>query len=237
MTGRDLITGSLRLIGAVAPGEGLDAAEAVDGLSALNSLIDSLSNESLLIYAVTREASITLVAGTSGYTLGTSGDLANRPMSIESALLRVTNQTPALELPIKMLSQSEWASINLKGIQSDYPLYAYEDGGYPLRTVNLYPVPSAAYELVLFTKRPLTQIATIDDVISLPPGYERMLRYNLAIDLAPEYGRPVSQEVDRTASESKASLKRTNYKPNYLRINDVPSDHKSSFNILTGDYE
>lgn len=233
MTGRDLLSGSLRLIGALASGEILSADGATDGLNALNSLIDGLSNEGLLIYSETRETPITLIPGTATYTLGAGGSVTNRPMKIDSALLRDQSTTPAIEYPVRILSISEWSSIPSKDLQSTYPTDLYDDGGYPQRTITVYPVPSAANKLVLFTKDPLSQVA-LDTLISLPPGYERMLKYNLAMELAPEYGRPTPAEVVQIATESKAAIKRTNMRPSYLRIVDLPTGQRP-FNIYKGD--
>lgn len=234
MTARELVTSSLRLIGAIAPGDSIAASEAVDGLSTLNALIDSLSNENLLIHVVTRETSIALNPPVAEYTIGTGGSLTTRPIKIEYATIQESGLT--VEHPLKMLSLSEWVNIRDKDTQSSIPHSIYEDGGFPLRTVHLYPAPSVAHDLNLYTSRPLTQLTTLDTSLSLPPGYERMLRYNLAIDLAPEYGRSVSAEIAKAASESKDAIKRTNYKPSYLRCDEALLG-RGSFNILTGDSE
>ena len=83
MTGRDLVSASLRLIGVVASGETPASSEATDGLSALNLLISSWSTDGLLIYAITAETPLTLTAGDGSYTMGTSGDFTNRPQDQE----------------------------------------------------------------------------------------------------------------------------------------------------------
>jgi hypothetical protein len=233
MTGRDLVSASLRLIGVLAPGESLPAQEATDGLSTLNRMLGSLSNEGLAIHAITEESPLTLTAGDGSVTLGTSGDITTRPISIEKALIRDGSQ----DYPVRILSLEEYASISNKSLQSNYPEALYDDGAYPQRTVKLYPVPSAANSLVLFTKRALTEIATLDTSISLPPGYERMLVFNLALDLAPEYGRPVPDMVMVMAAESKANLKRTNHRASYLKVDNALRPHGGSFNIQTGGNE
>jgi hypothetical protein len=232
MTGRDLVSATLRLIGASAPGESIAASEASDGLSSLNRMLDSWSNEGLLLYAVTKESAITLIPGTSTYTLGTGGDITTRPMSLTTAKYRDgSNQ----EYNLQILTAAEYADIPNKNLQS-IPTSLYDSGSYPQRSIVLYPVPSASGSLDLYTNRPLTAL-TLDDDISLPPGYEEALVYNGAIRLAPEYGRAVSQEIAMVATESKASLKRTNYRAGTLKINDIPAGRRRLFNITTGGYE
>lgn len=230
MTGRDLVTASLRLIGAVAPGESIAASEATDGLATINRMIDSWSNEGLLINAINQETPLTLTAGDGTITLGTSGDIANRPMSIESALIR----DGSTDHQIQFLSLQEFSSIQNKNLQTTYPGYAYDDGGYPLRTITLYPVPSADHSLVLFTKRSITQISTLDTVISLPPGYERALVYNGAIELCADYGRTPSEMVFNIANESKASIKRSNHRPSFLRVDSALLSSGSDFDFESG---
>lgn len=231
MTGRDLVSASLRLIGALAPGESLAAQEATDGLAALNRMISGWSTEGLIIFALTAETPLTLTPGDGTVTLGASGDIATRPQSIEAALIR----DGTIDLPpLRILSLAEYAAIPDKSTQATYPIALYDDGGYPQRTIALYPVPSAAKQLVLFTKRALTQIATLDTSLSLPPGYERALVFNGAIELAPEYGKTVDATVDRTATDSKAGIKRQNHRPSYLQSDPALLDQGNRFNIFTG---
>lgn len=231
MTGREMITGALRLIGAIAPGEALQSSEASDGLATLNAMLGSWSNEGLLIHGVTEESPLTLTPGDATVTLGTSGDITTRPMEIKKALIR----DGSTDYPVRMLTASEYADIKNKTLRA-IPHSAYDDGGYPLRTLKLFPVPSAANSLVLFTKRQLTEIASLSTSISLPPGYDEAIKYNLAIRLAPEYGRTVAGEVALIAVESKASIKRSNHKPGFLKV-DSAVRARGGFNIITGENE
>jgi hypothetical protein len=235
MTGRDALSASLRLIGAIAPGESPASQEATDGLATFNRMIDSWSTEGLVIYATTAETPLTLTPGDDSVTMGAAGDITTRPMAIEKAIIRDgTLDFP----PMELLTLDEYAAIPDKTLQSTYPLALYDDGGFPQRTLKLYPVPNAANSLVLYTKRALTQIATLDTALSLPPGYERALIYNGALELAPEYGKAVPDAVAMVAQDSKAAIKRANEKPRYLRCDDIPAGVARSgrYNIFTGGY-
>lgn len=235
MTGRDLISASLRLIGAIAPGETPSASELTDGLASINRMVDSWTNDNLLIYSEVNEQ-FPIVAGVQSYTMGPTGTFNTiRPGEITRVLLRVETSTPAIEYPVDILSGREWASILQKEITSKIPNSVYIEGTYPLETLLIYPIPSVAYKLVIYSMKPIATIATIDTIISLPPGYEQALVFNGAVQLAPEYGRAVSQEIAMTATESKASIKRRNYKPSYLRV-DNSLITRGSFNIYTGEF-
>jgi hypothetical protein len=222
MTGREWIAAALRKIGVIASGDALGADEATDGLAEGNRMLSSWSTEGLIIHAITEESPLTLTAGDATVTLGASGDITTRPISIEKAIIRDGSFDTS---PLRQLTVDEYAAISDKSTQSTYPYSFYDDGGYPQRTLKLYPVPSAAKSLILWTKRPLTQISTLDTSISLPDGGEDMLVYGLAVRLAPEYGKAVPDAVAMIAQESKANFKRANHRPAYLKITDIPAGH------------
>lgn len=234
-TARDIISASLKLIGAIAPGEAPTAAEAVDGLASLNRMIDSWSNEDLLIYAITRDE-FTLTPNQQRYTYGTGGNFnATRPMEIQEVRLRVDISTPSIEYPVRILTLEEWAAIYQKDMTSTIPYAIFAEGTYPLDAINVYPVPSTAYKLVFFTLKPISNIDTLDTVLSLPKGYEEAIVYNYAMRAAPEYGRQTPQEVAMIGVQSKGNLKRTNYRTELLRVDDALIGN-STFNIYTGEY-
>lgn len=236
MTGRELVTAILKKIGAASPGESISDADAQDGLAEINRMISSWSNERLLIYSVTEET-FALVAGTAAYTLGSGADFdSSRPQWIEKAVIRDTSVSPSLDFPVDIfLSVDQFSKIPSKGVTSPYPYAIYDDGGYPNRTLKFYPTPSAAYSFVLWSAKPISSIASLNTVLSLPPGYEDALVYNGAVRMAPDYGKMLDASVVSNAAESKAGIKRSNYRPHYLKINgDIPSQG-DSFNIYTGD--
>jgi hypothetical protein len=231
MTGRDAITAALKKIGALAPGESLDASEATDGLAELNRMLGAWGTQKLIIHAVTQESPLTLTAGDGTVTMGTSGDITTRPMAIEKAVIR----DGTTDYPVDLLTLEEYAGIADKSTQSTYPTALYDDGGYPQRTLTLYPVPSAAKSLVLWTKRALTSIASLDTSVSLPPGYDDAIVYNLAVRLAPEYGRPVDAVVMKLADDGIALIKRANHRPMLLTV-DSALRTPGRYDINTGGY-
>lgn len=234
MTGRELVTASLRLIGAIAPGETLEAQEATDGLSALNRMLGSWSTENLLAFKTVREE-FTLTTSDGIYSMGASGDFnTTRPIKIEKAMIEVQDVTPTAEYPVRIVTSLEWAAIESKDITSEIPYLLYAEGTYPTETINLYPVPTTAHKLVLYSTKALTEVATLDTALTFPPGYDRALIFNLAIDLAPEYGATVSEVVGMTAMESKAGLKRMNHKPRYLTVDNALIGSGDAFDITRG---
>lgn len=225
----------MRVVGILAEGEVPGANQMNDAFALFNDFIDSLSTESLVIYSKIREP-FNLVAGQQSYTFGIGGNFnSSRPQLIENAGIIAPGTNPATEVGMRIINKDEFAQIMLKSQQSTIPLFLYNDDQYPLANINLWPVPSAITQLILYSWKPLSQFATLDDVISLPPGYARMLRFNFAMELAPEYGKEISQSAMAIAVKSKANVKRMNIKPLYLKIDPALNTQARVFNWRTGE--
>jgi hypothetical protein len=234
MTPRDLIRRSFQALGVVAEGETPSAAQLNDAFSSLNDMLDSWSNEGLLIYQNSPQT-FPLVVGQSTYTIGTTGNFVTvRPMRIENARIQEVQSGLFTEFPVEIVTQDEWVGIPTKSVTTSLPQKLFAQGTYPLETISLWPVPSVANNLILWCWQPLTSFATVDTAISMPPGYQRALRTNLAIELAPEYGKQATPELSSAAMESKANIKRMNIK-DVILTSDFPSQHRKPFNYLTGE--
>lgn len=229
-TVRQLIEGSLRLIEEVGEGQSMTAQQGADGLFALIAMLDSWSIQPGMIFTETQE-DLTLTANDGEYTIGTGGDLnTTRPSKIMNASIVSGN----LIYPLELFSREQWASLGDLSI-SRIPEALYFDGNYPLATVRLYPKPSAAYTLRLFSQKPLTNFSALADSIAMPAGYERAMRYNLAVEFAPEFGKTASSTVKDIAFESKNAIESQNqYNDKNNMAVDAGLMSAGAFNILTG---
>jgi hypothetical protein len=241
VTVRDLIKGSLRLLGVLASGEEPTAEEATDALSALNSMIESWKNDSLLVYTVA-ERNFNLVANQKRYTIGPGGNWdMPRPARVEALNLIYTNTQPQpLVMPIRLLTLEQYNEIIVPDTTSDPAavMDCYIDGNYPLRNASFYLVPNASMAVTMYFWQSVDtfdgDIATaLNLVLALPPGYERALRFNLAVEMANEFGKEPMPSTSRNAVESKAVLKRINYRPRYLGTDPALSP-VGGFNYITG---
>jgi hypothetical protein len=232
---RDLIHQALRSIGVLAAGEVATASEAQDALDALNQLVAQMNNDSLLLYNVVEHV-FALVAGTQSYTIGTGGVFNTaRPLAIEQALLRDTAMSPPLDIAMGILTQEQWAGVSLKGLSLTYPLWVYLDLSYPLAHVIVWPIPDSGKQLVLWLQQPLTAFATLDDAVSLPNGYERLLRLSLAQELCLEYGRAIGPELAALVESARGNVKRANAKTPVLTCDTGTRQGRSKgFNIYVG---
>jgi len=207
-------------------------------LEALSGMIDSWSNDSLLIYTM-NPYTFNTVAGVQTYTLGPGGvwDI-ERPMKIAQANIHYTAAgSQPVDMPIALANDAQWASISVKSIQTSIPIVLYDNGNYPLRTIYIYPVPSQAQVLNLWLWQPLLNFVDLDEEVSFPPGYERAIRYCLAIEVSPEFGKNVSEPIISIAVSSKAELKSMNAVTQVQSFDKgVSSNTGTQFNWITGNF-
>lgn len=230
-----IIKRSLRLIGVLAAGESPSGEEQNDALQALNEFLGSLSNEKLMLYD-DNEEELQLVAGTQSYTIGSGGDFDTvRPMKITRARLKIVTQTPNYELPMSVATENEWASITQKTTSSKIVTHLYYDATYPLGTIEVYPNPSAAEKVIINSQKLIKSFSSASTTLNMPEGWEQMLAFNLAVILAPEYGRPVDPAVMNEAMRSKRALRMTNQKPLTMQNEVAAIIGKKSFNWLSGE--
>ncbi len=222
MDGNTLITGSMRLLGVYAPGETPTAADMQDGLSALNTMLDGWNAERLAIFTITR-SEFSLTVNQQVYTVGAGGDFnIARPARIERiSIISLNNPVQPLELPMEMLTFYGWQNIPVKDISSTLPLQVYDDGAFPLRNLSYWPIPSTAVDTALYYWTALGAFADLTTDYTFPPGYQEALQYNLAVRLAPIFGRSTPPEVVVIAESSKAKIKSMNIIPLNMRCDDA----------------
>jgi hypothetical protein len=206
-TALSMITRSARLAGFIGKGETLDSDEAADGLTALNVMLDSWQLERLFVYQIV-QGSYTWASGSSK-TIGSGGDFdTKRPDRIDSAFIVDSNsQWDPLEI---LKDRAQYDAIVTKTTQSSLSQYLFMDTAYPLGVLYLYPVPSVSLTLKLNTWQTLQSFSGLTTVLALPPGYQRAIEYNLALEYGPEYGVTIHSQVQAIAMQSKANIKNIN---------------------------
>lgn len=228
-TARDLIKGALKLIGVVAEGEAPSAGQQTDGLAVFNDMLDAWSIEDLIVYFKTTE-DFSLIPGQADYGMGPTGDFnTTRPLGIDG--VSIIDGTAEFQVEKRTLDQ--WMCIQNKTVQSTLPTKFYFNETFPLATISLWPVPSETKTIRVYSWKALTGLAAVGDTVSFPPGYAQALKYNLAVLLAPEYGRPIDQVVAGIALDSKANIKRKNIKTEVMGM-DSALRMRRRFNILRG---
>lgn len=206
-TAADLIRRSLKLLGVLAAGESLRAEDLADGLVELNLLLGTWANERLLVHG-TRRATYTLTASLSPHTIGASGTFATtRPLRIDA--VKVIPVGSEQEQPVDILTDGQYQDIGDKTLTSELPTDVWVEQTHPNAKLWLYPVPTTAATLVLYTWSRISEFLS-SDTVSLPDGYENALAHALAIQMAPMYGVEPSGTLQNNASNALAAIQRTN---------------------------
>lgn len=217
MTPLDIIKNARNLLNIDGLGMTVSAEEAKTGFSFLNMIISNWNIQGLVpYYNLTETFSIT--SSTYIYLVG-AGQTINttRPVKIVSVLIRDTENT---DHQCKIIENEQyWKEIVSKQSTSYYPEYVLYTPTYPYGELRFYPVPDQNLTLVLTQKVQLGAFSSMSEVISLPPGYELALVYNLAVKIAPQYGIPVNtgDTIFDEAARLLSDIKRQNMTPLFLK--------------------
>lgn len=217
MTFRELISGVLQDIGKLGVGDYLDDTDAEYCRVRANAWMNALAVESLLCFCVLR-TEVPLASGTPTYTIGTGGVInIPRPVRIEKAGLIVnTSATPPLEVEIDVITDQRWQLTPMKTLTGPLAQGVYYDKSFTAAGRGLiypHPIPTTATtKLVLYTEQKFSSFATLDTDYTFPDGYELFFRTNIAGEVAPGFGKTLTDEQKKMATRARAMVKRANIK-------------------------
>lgn len=234
-TAGDQINRALRLLGVLAEGETPSASVSQDSLTALNQMIDSWNTERLSVFA-TQDQVFNWPTNIITRTLGPTGDfVGNRPILIDDATYFRDPQTN-VSYGIKLINQQQYDGIAVKTVTSTYPQVMWVNMEYPNISMTIYPKPTRLLEWHFVSVEELSNPALLSTVLSFPPGYLRAFVYNLAMEIAPEFGVEPSPQVVRIAMTSKRNLKRINNPDDIMSMPYSLVATRQRFNIYAGNY-
>jgi hypothetical protein len=217
-----------------------------DAIPTLNRMIGLWNIDRLIIFGAAIDA-YTLVPGQKIYQIGPgAADFPNavRPTKISRANIIYNTVSPVVREPVRLLSDTEWAEVQLQDIPGTIPWALYLDDGVPFSTFYLYGQALAAYQLELYTWKQMSTFAAATDQAILPSGYEEAIVWNLAIRIAAMF--PTQQKIiakaDEFARQALAAIERINAVKPVMRC-DPAITHASGnrarsdyYAYLTGDF-
>ena len=234
-TAGDQINRSLRLLGILAEGETPSAAMSQDALIAMNQMIDSWNTERLSVFS-TQDQTFTWPASEITRTLGPSGNFVGlRPVLLDESTYYRDPGTN-VSFGIKFINQQQYNGIAVKTVTSTYPQVIFVNNTFPDITMTIYPRPTRDLEWHFVSVQELDQPATLATQLHFPPGYMRAFTYNLACEIAPEFGVDPSPQVQRIAMTSKRNLKRINNPDDVMSMPYAIVATRQRFNIYAGNY-
>jgi hypothetical protein len=234
-TAGDQINAALRLIGQLAEGETPSAATSQDALAAMNQMIDSWNTDRLLVYT-TETQEFLWPPGQETRTIGPTGDfVGNRPVFIDDATY-FKDASTNVSYGIKLINQQQYNGIALKDVTSTYPQVLYVNNTFPDMTMTVYPVPTTTLRFYIVSIQELTKPASLSTVLSFPPGYLRAFKYNLALEIANEFGVEPLPQVQRIAMDSRRKIKRVNNPDNIMALPYSIVATRQRYNIYSNNY-
>ncbi len=216
------------MAGQVAPGDTFWPEESAYAFEKLNDLLDEFATERLQIFREQRVGPFNVTSGQGDATVPSPitigpGAVWNtaRPEYIDRFGVIYTAGGPTLqpELHGHVFTTKEWAGVTVKGVTSTLSRAMFYDRTYDASgygNIYLYPVPSAAFQVVLYVPVAITQFPNdvngnpdYTTAISLPPGYRAMLISNLAVMLSIGV-LAVSADLQKRADDSRAKVMAAN---------------------------
>jgi hypothetical protein len=218
----DIISLALRKLGVLEIGDTPDSATITNAALSLNLLIKQLSTEGLKLWK-NSELIIPLTSGKTVYTLGgSSSDLmydtqaptvaiTDRPLKVIQGFYRNIQTTPHIDVPLMVVAKQDYNTLGSK-----FSTGATNTIFYDVKALNgllyvfLTPDTTAASntELHIVVQLPLNDLNAALDVPDFPNEWMNVLVWNLADQLALEYGVPMNhrQEIAQRASTYKTLL-------------------------------
>lgn len=220
---QDLICRAMRLINAVGAGETPDIPDLMDALQTLNEMLADWNLQPLATYRTPSESWV-LTPGQYEYdwgiNAGPTGFTSSRPISIANVVCTRNGFTTAVDI----ISQRQYDDISLKSITQPLVERVLYVNDYPNGKLFCFPVPSEAVTLTFDTNHQLEGPATLNSMLSFPPGYLRGIRYNLAVELWPEYTNLQTdiESIKQIARDSLGKIKSANQQDIPATFGDVP---------------
>lgn len=150
--------------------------------------------------------------GSDSITYTVPGDFPiQRPLRITSGYTRVNNLDFTLDIAE---TQEQYNEILYKAQAGPWPTVAWYNYTFPYGTLNVYQQPGNNAEVHLFTQTSLANL-TLNQILVMPQGYARSLKWLLARELWTEFmgGAPMPQQIRELANEATTFIKALNARP------------------------
>lgn len=192
----DIISSAMMELGVLSANESPSAADAQWGLTKIQRIIDRYNARLPMIYNVNFTI-FTMPAGNNPFTIGPGAtfDVNQRPVSIPSIGLILAG-TPGVEIPMNPRDQDWWANNRIKALTSTFPTDYYyspdwlvQSDGSQWGQIFFWPEPTSSFQINLQSRQVLGAYTSVTDDFTMPPGYWDLIVYELAISLAPSFGK------------------------------------------------
>ena len=160
-----------------------------------------------------------------------------RPLRITSGFTRFNNLDFTLDVAE---TQEQYNAILYKSQPGPWPTVAWYNYTFPYGVLNVYQTPGNGSEVHLFTQTILSNL-TLTQLLIMPQGYARALKWLLARELWTEFmaGAPLPQAIRELAMEAANYIKQLNARPQAVARYErgmLTGNRPDAGWILTGGY-
>lgn len=200
-----LINTAMRKAKIIGAGEEAAPEDFQDVLADLRRMVGNWRLEPLMIYVNARKQ-FDLQPGAASYPIGDGAAWdTERPIRILAAtILDGAGGT----FPLTEITATEYSRHSHKS-RVGRPRHFFYEATFPMAAVRFDCVPDdPTVELVVQESLTIPDVLTAE--LEFPEGYEDALIYNLAVRIAPDFGKPATPEIVGLAVSYKALVKRAN---------------------------
>lgn len=184
----------------------------LQGLRLLNDMLSGWAVEQLMVPFLTVETFSTVV-GQGTMTIGENGtpDISTvRPIDIADSMY--ISDGSGTDFRVFKMAKFQYNDISTKGADARPEKFAYEPV-YPNGLIYFDSEPEAVETVTIDAIKQITEFASLTAAFNLPPEYKKILKDNLAVDLAPTIGNVLDQTVLGQALFGRKKLKALNIQP------------------------
>lgn len=189
----DLISGALRLCGALGMGETPTSSQVTEASTALNMLVKAWQADGMPLWAL-KEYNLTLtLSNTYEIGLGKTINIA-KPLKVTQAYLRDTVSN--VDIPMRVLTRDEYIRLGNK-VTTGHPISYYYEPLSNYGILHIYPNPDTisinSKRFIFVYQRPFEDFDVGTDEPDFPQEWYEALKYGLATRLAGEYGMDINE--------------------------------------------
>jgi hypothetical protein len=235
-TARLLIQDALEEIGVGNPGDLTSAADIQLGLRVLDRMLNAWAADETTL-AVSNRVTATIPSGTSTMTIGPLGTInTQRPVWIDTINYVVPGSTPPVEVPMGRMTDQQYQALSIKTLSSSLPTQYYYQTSVTsvLGSIFFWPTVDQNVDVVLYLPAAVSEPTTLTTVLTVPPGYQDAIHYDLAYRLCGPFGRPIPDGLPQLRQNALMVMKRPNQEPMILGVDQalVPS-YGGAYNVLS----
>lgn len=222
----DIVRQALRKAGIQAVGEDVPDERADAALEIYNAWIDLQNADPERTVYADQWHTYAFTPGLNPHTWGSSGadwTITNRPVEL-LGVNQWLGSTPDSKRPIRVRDAAWWNNQRIPDLESTYPTDVYPNYTWPNASLYFWPVPDAAYEVQVWSRIVLAQVALIDS-FSLPPGYKALHILSLAEALCEDFGVEVSAKLAQDAADARALVYGRNRRAVPIATRDAGMPH------------